>query len=76
MASRSEWSEFIARLRAEQQEIRVEIKLYEPGTMRIHQGPSGGPLQDVTDKYVASLRAEIASKQAAIEVAEREMRNA
>ena len=48
-------------LREEQDELREELRPYEAGTLRVHEGPSGGKLVDITNKRIKQIKAEIAS---------------
>jgi hypothetical protein len=76
--ARLDWEAFVRGLREEQDELREELRPYEAGTLRVHEGPSGGKLVDFTNKRSKQIKAEIASIQRIIDAAaaERGLRNA
>jgi hypothetical protein len=67
MASRESCVTFIRELRDRQNNLREELRPYEKGTMRIARGPAGGPMQDITDQRIMTIRGEIASLQRVID---------
>jgi hypothetical protein len=66
MASREEWIAFVKALRGRQDKLREEARPYEECRIFIGPLPSGGR-SEVTEKYIASIKEDIASLERTIQ---------
>jgi hypothetical protein len=63
-------AEFVARCRADQDRLLVELRSYHPtGVMRLWRGRSLDSLREVTEERIAAIERELAVIEATIEFA-------